>query len=253
MNIENKSLLELREIAKEMQLTGVSGMKKAELAAFIAEEYAKKEAEKKTAEAKELPAKDDEEERYFQEMEAAKPDYMADIDSGTTCGGVLEVLTDGYGFLRSENYLSGSDDIYVSPSQIKRFNLKTGDHIYGKMRAEKGNERFRALLYLLQINGDPANKVGRRPVFEKLTPIYPEQKIRLEYKQNNLSTRLVDIIAPIGKGQRGMIVAQPKAGKTVLIKDIANAVVTNHPEMHVIVLLIDERPEEVTDMQLSIN
>ena len=185
-------------------------------------------------------------------MEAAKPDYMTEMDSGETGGGVLEVLQDGYGFLRSENFLSGDKDIYVSPSQIRRFNLRTGDHVYGKMRYAKENERFRALLYLLHINGDPANNVGRRPVFEKLTPVYPEEKINLEYKQNDLSTRLVDLIAPIGKGQRGMIVAQPKAGKTVLIKNIANAVIANHPEMHVIVLLIDERPEEVTDMERSI-
>ncbi|MBQ8942024.1 MAG: transcription termination factor Rho [Firmicutes bacterium] len=255
MNIENKSLLELREIAKEMQLKGVTGMKKAELAELIANEYkkqAEEEARKKAEETKDLPKDSDEEQAYYDAMEAAKPDYMTEMDSGETGGGVLEVLQDGYGFLRSENFLSGDKDIYVSPSQIRRFNLRTGDHVYGKMRYAKENERFRALLYLLHINGDPANNVGRRPVFEKLTPVYPEEKINLEYKQNDLSTRLVDLIAPIGKGQRGMIVAQPKAGKTVLIKNIANAVIANHPEMHVIVLLIDERPEEVTDMERSI-
>ena len=255
MNIENKSLLELREIAKEMQLKGVTGMKKAELAALIANEYkkqAEEEARKKAEETKDLPKESEAEKAYYDAMEAAKPDYMAEMDSGETGEGVLEVLQDGYGFLRSENFLSGDKDIYVSPSQIRRFNLRTGDHVYGKMRYAKENERFRALLYLLNINGDPANDVGRRPVFEKLTPIYPEEKINLEYKQNDLSTRLVDLIAPIGKGQRGMIVAQPKAGKTVLIKNIANAVIANHPEMHVIVLLIDERPEEVTDMERSI-
>ncbi len=255
MNIENKSLLELREIAKEMQLKGVTGMKKAELAELIANEYkkqAEEEARKKAEETKDLPKDSDEEQAYYDAMEAAKPDYMTEMDSGETGGGVLEVLQDGYGFLRSENFLSGDKDIYVSPSQIRRFNLRTGDHVYGKMRYAKENERFRALLYLLHINGDPANNVGKRPIFEKLTPVYPEEKINLEYKQNDLSTRLVDLIAPIGKGQRGMIVAQPKAGKTVLIKNIANAVIANHPEMHVIVLLIDERPEEVTDMERSI-
>ncbi len=248
MNTDNKSLLELREMAKEMELKGVTGLKKAELARLIGEELEKREEEKK----KNDPNYDPELARYDEEMEAVKPDYMTEIDSGNTGEGVLEILQDGYGFLRADNYLSGVNDIYVSPSQIKRFNLRTGDRVRGKIRVAKEGEKYPALLYLLNINGDPANHVGRRPQFDKLTPIYPEEKLKLEYKQSCLSTRMTDIVAPIGKGQRGMIVAQPKAGKTVLIKDIANAVLANHPEMYVIVLLIDERPEEVTDMQRSI-
>lgn len=248
MNIDNKSLLELREMAKEMGLTGVSGLKKAELAAVIGAELEKKEAEEREKD----PLYDPALAAYDKEMEAVKPDYMADIDSGNTGEGVLEILQDGYGFLRGENYLSSNKDIYVSPSQIKRFNLRTGDHVRGKIRVAKENEKFPALLYLLNINGDPANHVGRRPQFDKLTPIYPEEKLKLEYRQSSFSTRITDLIAPIGKGQRGMIVAQPKAGKTVLIKEIANAVLANHPDVYVIVLLIDERPEEVTDMQRSI-
>ncbi len=248
MNIENKSLLELREIAKEMQLKSVTTLKKAELAEKIRAALAEKEEELK----KNNIYEDEEQMRFDAQMEAAKPDYMTDMDSGIIKEGILEILQDGYGFLRMDNFLSGSGDIYVSPSQIKRFNLRTGDRVRGKIRVPKENEKFNALLYLLNINDDPANNLQRRPVFEKLTPIYPTEKIKLENKHNNLSTRLIDLIAPIGKGQRGMIVAQPKAGKTVLIKDIANAILANHPEMYVIVLLIDERPEEVTDMQRSI-
>ncbi|MBQ9519011.1 MAG: transcription termination factor Rho [Firmicutes bacterium] len=248
MNTDNKSLLELREMAKEMDLKGVSGLKKAELAKIVQAELDKRAEEEK----KKDPDYDPALEKYDKEMEAVKPDYMADIDSGTTGEGVLEILQDGYGFLRGKNYLSSDKDIYVSPSQIKRFNLRTGDRVRGKIRVAKENEKFPALLYLLNINGDPANKVGRRPQFEKLTPIYPSEKLKLEYRQSSLSTRITDLIAPIGKGQRGLIVAQPKAGKTVLVKEIANAVLANHPEMYIIVLLIDERPEEVTDIQRSI-
>lgn len=248
MDLENKSLIELREMAKEMQLKSVTALKKAELIKRINDELAQKEAELK----KNNTYENEEQVKFDAQMEAAKPDYMAQIDSGEIGTGILEIMPDGFGFLRSDNFLSGNEDIYVSPSQIKRFNLRTGDRVRGKMRVAKENERFRALLYLLNINDDPANALPKRPVFEKLTPIYPTEKIRLEYRQDNLSTRLIDLIAPIGKGQRGMIVAQPKAGKTVLIKDIAKAVLANNPEMYVIVLLIDERPEEVTDMQRSL-
>jgi transcription termination factor Rho len=174
------------------------------------------------------------------------------IESDDPVEGVLEVLPDGYGFLRSDNYLSGNKDVYVSPSQIRRFNLKTGDKIKGKGRIPKEGEKFQALLYVQTVNGDPPEVATKRVAFEYLTPIYPDKRITLETSPRELSTRLIDLIAPVGKGQRGMIVSPPKAGKTILLKKVANAITTNYPEMELIVLLIDERPEEVTDMQRSI-
>lgn len=177
---------------------------------------------------------------------------LSRLESENPVTGILEVLPDGYGFLRGHNYLSGPKDIYVSPSQIRRFNLKTGDRIVGKGRIQKEGEKFQALLYVSSVNGDPPEVAQRRRPFEMLTPIYPEERITLESDAKELSTRLIDLIAPIGKGQRGLIVSPPKAGKTILLKKIANAITSKHPEIEVIVLLIDERPEEVTDMQRSI-
>ncbi|MGI6668283.1 MAG: transcription termination factor Rho [Acetivibrionales bacterium] len=174
------------------------------------------------------------------------------IESDDPVEGVLEVLPDGYGFLRSDNFLSGNRDVYVSPSQIRRFNLKTGDLIKGKGRIPKEGEKFQALLYVQSVNGDSPEMAARRIPFEYLTPIFPDKRITLETDPKELSTRLIDLIAPIGKGQRGMIVSPPKAGKTILLKKIANAITKNYPEIELIVLLIDERPEEVTDMQRSI-
>ena len=196
------------------------------------------------------------ERRVEQKKEAessSQPNGFEKIESDDPVEGVLEVLPDGYGFLRSDNYLSGPKDVYVSPSQIRRFNLKTGDKIRGKGRIPKEGEKFQALLYVQAVNGDPPEMATKRTPFEYLTPIYPEKRITLETTPRELSTRLIDLIAPIGKGQRGMIVSPPKAGKTILLKKIANAITTNYPEMELIVLLIDERPEEVTDMQRSIN
>lgn len=175
------------------------------------------------------------------------------IESDDPVEGVLEVLPDGYGFLRSDNFLSGNKDVYVSPSQIRRFSLKTGDKVKGKGRIPKEGEKFQALLYVQTVNGDTPDVVSKRVSFEHLTPIFPEERITLETTPKELSTRLIDLIAPIGRGQRGMIVSPPKAGKTILLKKIANAITTNCPEIYLIVLLIDERPEEVTDMQRSIN
>ena len=174
------------------------------------------------------------------------------------CGdaeGVLEVLPDGYGFLRSENYLSGQRDVYVSIAQIRRFGLRTGDYVQGKTRPAKEGERFLALLYIILVNGEAPEKLLERKPFEELIPIFPEERYTLEIpgQKNNLATRLIDLIAPIGKGQRAMIVSQPKAGKTTLLKNIAKGISTNYPDSHLIVLLIDERPEEVTDMQRSID
>lgn len=196
----------------------------------------------------EYPRKDGE----FQRREGEYTNGFEKIESDDPVEGVLEVLPDGYGFLRSENYLSGNRDIYVSPSQIRRFNLKTGDKIKGKGRIPKEGEKFQALLYVQTVNGDSPEVAARRMPFENLTPIYPEERITLEVSPRELSTRLIDLIAPIGKGQRGMIVSPPKAGKTILLKKIANSISTNYPEIELIVLLVDERPEEVTDMQRSI-
>jgi transcription termination factor Rho len=175
-----------------------------------------------------------------------------DVEQGGSAEGILEILPDGFGFLRSDNYQSGDKDIYISPSQIRRFNLRTGDKVSGITRAPKESEKFQALLYVQGVNGDNPETVIRRPYFEDLTPIYPDKMLRLETVPKDLSTRLIDLLAPIGKGQRGLIVSPPKAGKTILLKKIANSITTNHPDVELIVLLIDERPEEVTDMKRSI-
>ncbi len=175
------------------------------------------------------------------------------INESQRAKGVLEIIeNNNYGFLRGQNYLSGPEDIYVSPSQIRRFNLRTGDEVEGKVRIPKDGEKFKALIYVERVNGEnPEKAVGRKP-FESLVPIYPNERIKLETNSQDLSTRLMDIISPIGKGQRGMIVAPPKAGKTTLLKKIAQSISRNNPLCKLIVLLIDERPEEVTDMQRSI-
>lgn len=167
--------------------------------------------------------------------------------------GVLEILPDGFGFLRGSNYLSTEDDVYVSPSQIRRFNMKTGDKVKGITRHPKTGEKFRALLYVQKINDENPETAIQRRSFELLTPIYPEERLTLERSQNDIATRLIDLISPIGKGQRGLIVAPPKAGKTSLLKNVANSISKNHPDVELIVLLIDERPEEVTDMRESID
>ena len=180
------------------------------------------------------------------------PSAFEKIESDDPVSGILEVLPDGYGFLRSDNYLAGVKDIYVSPSQIRRFNLKTGDKVIGKGRIPKEGEKFQALLYVQNVNGDHPDVAAKRIPFENLTPIYPEKRITVETGPRELAMRLIDLIAPVGKGQRGMIVAPPKAGKTILLKKIANSISINYPEIELIVLLIDERPEEVTDMQRSI-
>ena len=169
--------------------------------------------------------------------------------------GVLEVLKEGYGFLRSPdfNYLPGPDDIYVSPSQIKRFGLRTGHQVNGEIRPPKQKERFYALLKLESVNDHPAEEVKKTTLFDNFTPLYPEEKFNLEVDKKDLSTRIIDLISPIGKGQRGLIVAQPKTGKTILLQKIANAIRTNHPNTKLLILLIDERPEEVTDMKRSVD
>lgn len=182
----------------------------------------------------------------------ALPTELEQLDSGEEATGILEVLSDGYGFMRSENYMPGENDVYVSPSQIRRFNLKTGDFLLGNTRVRSQSERFRALLYLKEVNGMAPSVAARRKHFDEMTPVFPNERLRLETEGGSVAMRIVDIFSPIGKGQRGMIVSPPKAGKTTLLKQIALSVRKNNPEMHLIVLLIDERPEEVTDMKESI-
>ena len=180
------------------------------------------------------------------------PEELQNLDSGIPAHGILEVMPDGFGFIRCENYMPGDNDVYVSPSQIRRFNLKTGDIVSGSQRVKTSAEKFAALLYVSKINGLPLGVAERRPNFEDLTPIFPNDRIHLEMSGGSISMRIVDLLSPIGKGQRGMIASQPKAGKTTLLKEIAKAVTRNHRDMHLIVLLIDERPEEVTDIKESI-
>ena len=175
------------------------------------------------------------------------------IESGESITGVLEIMPDGYGFLRRDNYLQGAKDAYVPPQYIRRFNLRPGDLITGPCKKQRDNDRYQALLYIKEVNGQTPDKMIRRPHFDRLTPIYPDERYVLETVRNELSTRIIDLVAPIGKGQRGMIVSPPKAGKTILLQKIANAISANNPDVKLIVLLIDERPEEVTDMQRSIN
>ena len=175
-----------------------------------------------------------------------------ELDSGIEANGILEVMPDGYGFIRCANYLPGENDVYVSPSQIRRFNLKTGDIVVGNTRIKTMQEKFSALLYIRSINGFHPSEAQNRKSFEDLTPIFPNERIRLETHQSGTAMRIMDLVSPIGKGQRGMIVSQPKAGKTTLLKEVAKSVTRNNPEMHLIILLIDERPEEVTDIKEAI-
>jgi len=272
---DNMSLADLREIAKDLGIKSIAKYRKQELIDLINAERKKKstqevkesvEPSQQTSELtqkayekpQERPTRPLRRSPHTETSERldsvgfAKQQGIEQLDSGITEQGVLEIMTDGFGFLRMENFLPGTGDIYVSPSQIRRFNLKTGDLVRGNIRIPKENEKFAALLYVKTINGDIPETALKRKNFEDLIPIYPLEKIKLEIDPRELSTRLIDLIAPIGKGQRGMIVAPPKAGKTILLKKIANAIKENHPYMHLIVLLIDERPEEVTDMQRSI-
>lgn len=240
MQLESKTLSELRETAKEMGIKSVTKYKKIELIEKILE----KDREENNSKQNNRENKNSE--------QKPKEDYKTPEDEKEDAEGVLEILPDGFGFLRGSNYLSTENDVYVSPSQIKRFNLKTGDKVMGITRKPKSGERFRALIYVKTVNDENPETSKRRTNFELLTPIYPEEKLTLETTQNNIATRLIDLISPIGKGQRGLIVAPPKAGKTVLLKSIANSITKNHPDVELIVLLIDERPEEVTDMRESI-
>ena len=206
-----------------------------------AKEPAKEPAEESAKEPAKEPAKEE------------QPLGRIPGDAGKTARGILEVMSDGFGFLRSDNFLPGEDDVYVSPSQIRRFNLKTGDMVEGNKRDKAQGEKYGALLYVSSVNGRPADEARKRAVFEHMTPIFPDERIRLERPDGSRATRIVDLISPIGKGQRGMIVSPPKAGKTTLLKDIAKSILTGDPDANLIILLIDERPEEVTDMKESVH
>lgn len=190
---------------------------------------------------------------YQNNREENSEKSQEEMDSGVPASGILEVMPDGFGFIRCENFLPGENDVYVSPTQIRRFNLKTGDIISGNRRVKTSNEKFAALLYIKNVNGYPVSALERRPNFEDLTPIFPNCRLHMETQgKSSTAMRVLDLLAPIGKGQRGMIVSPPKAGKTTLLKQVAQAVITNHPDMHMIILLIDERPEEVTDIKESV-
>lgn len=232
LELERKTKEELKQIAQGLEIHKISAMKKEE----IVDAILKKREENCGKHEEESPKK------------RQRPQDVVEVS------GVLEVLADGFGFLRFENYKPGTDDIYVSPTQIRRFNLKTGDEITGDARPSQEEDKYSPLLFVKKINGDDIDVALKRTNFEKLTPVYPEEKIRLETDdKDKYAPRLLDIIAPVGKGQRGMIAAPPKAGKTTLIKQIAQSISKNHPEIKLIVLLIDERPEEVTDMRRSIS
>ena len=228
--LKEKKVSDLREIAKTMDIEKITSFSKDELIAEI------------------MKSKENENNNNTNESKDDKK-----TDDGIA-GGVLEILPDGYGFLRSvnDNYLPGPEDIYVSPSQIKRFKLKTGHFVKGTTRAPKSKERFHALLQLLEVNGLKPDDVRKQTPFERYTPLHPNEKFNLS-NTSDMSMRIMDLISPIGKGQRGLIVAQPKTGKTILISKIANAIRRNHPETVLIILLIDERPEEVTDMKRSVD
>lgn len=238
---ESLPLATLKDLAKARGLKGVSGMKKAEVIELMLEEDEKeKQAERETV--KEMSANTGDKDIHD----------IDKLDSGIKAHGILEVLPDGYGFIRSANYLPGENDVYVSPSQIRKFNLKTGDILEGHMRIKTQQEKFSALLYLTKINEIDPMKAVRRSNFEDMTPIFPNERLRLESGRTSTAMRIVDLLSPIGKGQRGMIVSPPKAGKTTLLKQVALSVRKNNPEIHLLILLIDERPEEVTDIKETI-
>lgn len=249
---ESLSLAVLKDLAKARNLKNFSAMKKQELVELMLkadEEDAQKAEEtdvKSAKEEKELK-KDGEAER----SSALKED-LAELDSGQKAGGILEVMSEGFGFIRCENFLPGENDVYVAPSQIRRFNLKTGDIITGNTRIKTEKEKYAALLYVSSVNGYHPSEASRRANFEDLTPIFPNERLHMELEKSSVAMRVVDLISPIGKGQRGMIVSPPKAGKTTLLKEVANSITKNNPEMHLIILLIDERPEEVTDIKEAI-
>ena len=246
---ESLALQNLKEIAKNRGMKKISTLKKAELI----EALLKKDEEDAIALAAQNGGR-------IPKTEQKKPDapiihkneFASELDSGQMANGILEVMADGYGFIRCANYLPGDNDIYVAPSQIRRFNLKTGDIVRGNIRVKTQGEKFGALLFVKSVNGMKPEEATKRYNFEDMTPIFPDDRIRLEKPGAGISMRVMDLLSPVGKGQRGMIVSPPKAGKTTLMKEVAKSVKANNPEIHLIILLIDERPEEVTDIKEAI-
>ena len=246
---ESLALQNLKEIAKNRGMKKISTLKKAELI----EALLKKDEEDALLLAAQNGGR-------IPKTEQKKPDapiihkneFASELDSGQLANGILEVMPDGYGFIRCANYLPGDNDIYVAPSQIRRFNLKTGDIIKGNIRVKTQGEKFGALLFVKSVNGLKPEEATKRYNFEDMTPIFPDDRIRLEKPGASISMRVMDLLSPVGKGQRGMIVSPPKAGKTTLMKEVAKSVKANNPEIHLIILLIDERPEEVTDIKEAI-
>ncbi len=242
---ESLPLATLKELAKARKMRGVSTLKKSELIDAMLALDAKEEQAEAASEAKE---------EVREEMKEKKSETdIEQLDSGNTANGILEVMQDGFGFIRSDNYLPGENDVYVSPAQIRRFGLKTGDILTGNTRVKTQGEKFSALLYVSTINGLRPAEAMKRKNFEDLTPIFPNQRIRLENAGSSTAMRIMDLVSPIGKGQRGMIVSPPKAGKTTLLKEVALSVQKTEPNMHLLILLIDERPEEVTDIKEAIS
>ena len=265
------AVTDLREIAKTRGIKGTSKMVKAQLidemlALDEKENAAKTEAaapqaapaQNVVAPAQTKDNKDNKDNKDSKDKEAAdkniekSPEEIKALDSGVTVNGILEVMGDGFGFIRVDDYVPGNNDIYVAPNLVKKHNLKTGDIIAGNTKIKISAEKFAALLYITTVNGIPIDMWSRKHNFEDLTPIFPNEKIKLETKSGAVSMRIMDILCPVGKGQRGMIVSPPKAGKTTLLKEVANSVKTNNPEVYLIILLIDERPEEVTDIRESV-
>ena len=246
---ESLALQNLKEIAKNRGMKKISTLKKAELI----EALLKKDEEDAIALAAQNGGR-------IPKTEQKKPDapiihkneFASELDSGQIANGILEVMPDGYGFIRCANYLPGDNDIYVAPSQIRRFGLKTGDIVRGNIRVKTQGEKFGALLFVKSVNGMKPEEATKRYNFEDMTPIFPDDRIRLEKPGAGISMRVMDLLSPVGKGQRGMIVSPPKAGKTTLMKEVAKSVKANNPEIHLIILLIDERPEEVTDIKEAI-
>ena len=252
MNLENATLVELRQLAKEKDVKNVSKLKKEELIEILEKLNNEKENEDKAnAPRRFYPLVNEEITPEGPELQAGDG-YKLTSEDDRIVEGILEILPDGYGFLRGPNYLSTPKDIYVSPVQIRRFKLDKGDKIKGIARLPKEGEKFPALIFVGEVNGEAPEKAYKRIKFDDLTPIYPEERLKLETLPNEYAMRLIDLISPVGKGQRGQIVAPPKVGKTTLLKKIANSISANNPEIELIVLLIDERPEEVTDMKRSI-
>ena len=241
-----KTIAELKQIAKEKGIKNISKLKKSELIEAImraSEKLSAKKSEEQT---------EDEQFEKAEKVEKTEKNQKKETHENNDISGVIQVLEDGFGFIRCENFLTGTDDCYVSPTFIRKFNLKTGDMVCGNTRPPREGERFPALIYIKTINGDAPGVAIHRPDFDDLTPVFPNERIRLEAQGASYSMRLIDLVSPIGKGQRGMIVSPPKAGKTTLLKDVANSITKNYPDIHLIVLLIDERPEEVTDIKDNI-